>query len=159
MGLMTMARDHRQATGQFKEEPGNDSVSFLLHFSKKVKQDPSTPPSRWRHFHAVVPICTSYSALLPSSLPSKVSDASPFLFPPCTCTCRPLKPTGRIARHPSQFAFWGCFQKTRSNVASLTGTGLGSGLWELQGRQLFHIRDWGGGRHRCMRQGAPDRVC
>lgn len=67
MGLMTMARDHRQANGQFKEEPGNDSVSFLLHFSKKVKQDPSTPPSRWRHFHTVVPICTSYSALLPAS--------------------------------------------------------------------------------------------
>lgn len=74
----------------------------------------------------------------------EVSDASPLLFPPCTCTCRPLKPTGCSARHPSQFAFWGCFQKTRSNVASLTGTGLGSGLWELQGRQLFHIRDWGG---------------
>lgn len=35
MGLMTMARDHRQANGQFKEEPGNDSVSFPLHFLRK----------------------------------------------------------------------------------------------------------------------------
>lgn len=35
MGLMTMARDHRQANGQFKEEPGNDSVSYSLRFLRK----------------------------------------------------------------------------------------------------------------------------
>lgn len=116
-----------------------------------------------------MPICTSYSAMLPTSLPSKYSThirpAPPFVGRIALHIFNPLLQLSTLEAHwtysiahPSHFAFWGCFQKTRSNVASLTGTGLGSGLWELQGRQLFHIRDWGG-RHRCMRQGAPDRVC
>lgn len=35
MGL-TMAQHHRQANGQFKEEPGTDAVSSTLDFLYKV---------------------------------------------------------------------------------------------------------------------------
>jgi hypothetical protein len=149
MGLMTMARDHRQANGQFKEEPGNDSVSQLLRFLRKLNRTLAHIPSfsaAFSYGSADMRVLLRHAALVavfhvhPSSTAVSSWTHRTWLFPTRSCTCQ-----------SQSLCIWGCFQKTRSNIASLTGTGLGSWLWELQGRQLFHIRDWGADTVACDR--------